>query len=123
VNATEWLQTYLQLSADDLLLEGSSPELRLGRQTMDIGSRRLVARNLFRNTLNAFYGAALYWDAERGPDLRLFYVRPVMRRPSAAAELLDNQWQADRSYDDYQFWSLHSTWEDFLVGKTQFEAY
>ncbi len=123
VNTTELLQAYIQLKAEDLLQEGSRTELRLGRQTMDAGSRRLIARNRFRNTLNAFDGAVLYWKAKSGPDLQLFYLQPVVRRPSESPDLLDNEGLEDRSYDDFTFWGVHAGWKDFIRDKNQFETY
>jgi hypothetical protein len=123
VNTTEMLQAYLQLKANDLIHAGSFAEVRLGRQTMDVGSRRLIARNRFRNTLNAFDGAALYWNDKASPDLQLFYFRPVVRRPSGADDLLDNEQEADRSYSEYQFWGIHSTWAMTEAPQSQFEAY
>jgi hypothetical protein len=118
VNTSELLQAYVKLKAADLLLDGSNAELRLGRQTMDAGSRRLSARNRFRNTLNAFDGASLYWKSPSGPDLQAFYLMPVIRRPSSSTDLLDNEQQQDRSYDDFVFWGLHSTWRDLPVVST-----
>jgi hypothetical protein len=118
VNTTELLQAYLRLSAADLWQAGSDVELRLGRQTMDAGSRRLSARNRYRNTLNAFDGATLYWKSPSGPDLQAFYLMPVVRRPSSTSDLLDNEQQQDRSYDDFLFWGLHSTWKDLPAAST-----
>ena len=50
VNALELLQGYGAIRFDGPFATDSRSELRLGRQTMDVGSRRLVARNNFRNT-------------------------------------------------------------------------
>lgn len=122
VNTTELLQAYAQFKIDDLFLDGSQTEFRLGRQTMDAGSRRLAARNRFRNTINAFDGATMYWKSD-AVDLQAFYLLPVVRRPSDSASLLDNDQQMDRSYDDYQFWGIHSTWKNLFSSSTVFEAY
>ena len=59
VNTAELLRAYLDLSFDGPF--GGAHELQLGRLTMDIGSRRLVARNRFRNTSNAFTGVDWRW--------------------------------------------------------------
>lgn len=118
VNTTEFLQAYLKLQLDDLLADGANAELRLGRQTMDAGSRRLVARNRFRNTLNAFDGVVGFWESPTGPAVQAFYLLPVVRRPSALNPLLDNDHLEDRSYSDFQFWGVHSTWTDVLGGNT-----
>lgn len=62
VNALELLQGYGAIRFDGPFATDSRSELRLGRQTMDVGSRRLVARNNFRNTINAFTGLHYRWQ-------------------------------------------------------------
>lgn len=114
VNTAELLQGYLKLNGDDLIPAGSRMELRLGRQTIDAGSRRLVARNRFRNTSNTFDGGCLYWDNLSGFAVQTFYVLPVVRRPSDAEALLNNESRLDRSFSNYQFWGIHGTWKDVL---------
>ena len=64
--------------------------VQLGRLTMDLGSRRLVARNRFRNNTNAFTGVDWKWQSELGWDFRAFYVLPVQRLPSERERLFDN---------------------------------
>lgn len=49
VNALEMLQGYARWRREGW-------EIRGGRQTLDLGSRRLVARNGYRNTVNAHTG-------------------------------------------------------------------
>jgi hypothetical protein len=118
VNAFELLQAYGSFRWDGPFVDGSKSEIRVGRQTLDIGSRRLVARNGFRNTVNAFTGAFWEWETKGGPTLRAFYFLPHSRLPSDAASLLDNQIQYDEESFDLQFWGMHSQWKGLLFGGT-----
>jgi len=116
VNTLDILQANLRVSLSD-----GSQEFKLGRFTMDKGSRRLVARNRFRNTINAFDGGAWTWHGEGGSELSLFYTLPVNRRPSDRAELLDNDQEFDDQDTDYMFYGAY--FETETSERTQFEAY
>jgi hypothetical protein len=120
VNAIELLQAYGAMRFDGYA--DSRNELRLGRQTLDIGSRRLVARNDFRNTTNFFNG--LHWQSQfkSGAALRAFYLLPVTRRPSDAPALLENVVKFDRESFDTDFWGFHMQRPRLLFGATG-EAY
>ncbi len=108
VNTTDWLQINLELNLKGPF-KGRS-RARLGRMTMDVGDRRLVARNRFRNTINAFTGLDLVW--RRGPHtLRGFYTLPVQRRPGSSAELRANDARADRENLDVIFWGAYARTE------------
>ena len=104
VNALELLQGYAELSGE---VARGRTTARVGRITMDVGSRRLVARNRFRNTINAFTGVDAEWRGERGRSVRIFYTLPVQRRPTAASDLRDNQAEYDRESFDLDFWGVH----------------
>jgi hypothetical protein len=102
VNTTDWLQVRLDLKPEDVL--GGETRLTLGRMTIDLGNRRLVARNRYRNTINAFTGVDASW--KRGDTtLRGLYVLPVQRRPTSLADLQDNNTEADRESLDVVLWS------------------
>jgi hypothetical protein len=109
VNAAELLQAYLRWEAADLVGPGARSTLTIGRQTMDIGSRRLVARNAYRNTVNAFSGADLQVIAADGMQIRAFYLLPVKRLPDDAASLLDNDARFDEEDADVSFWGLYAS--------------
>jgi len=47
--------------------------------------RRLIARNQFRNTINAFTGIAYDWENAAKDRLRLFYTLPHYRLPDDRA--------------------------------------
>ena len=81
----------------------------VGRYTMDIGSRRLSARNKYRNTINSFNGARWDFAGKDGYSAGAFWAMPTTRRPSSAALLVDNEHDWDTQSIDYQFYGLHST--------------
>lgn len=60
---------------------GRSLALRLGRQAFDMGSRRLVASNRFRNTVNAFGGLWATYLEPKQLQFESFLVFPVERQP------------------------------------------
>jgi hypothetical protein len=121
VNPLEVLQLHVRWEAGDLI-PGGTNVLRLGRETLDLGSRRLVARNAYRNTINAFTGADWLWSGKRGDSLRAFWFLPVQRLPEDAASLLDNEVVADTQDLDRQFLGLHATSRK-LPGDLRAEAY
>ena len=78
--------------------------------TLDLGSRRLVARNSFRNTINTFTGIDATWLPDTLPvQLHAFYVLPVQRLPFDPVSLLNNETSWDREDTGQQFWGL---WAD-----------
>lgn len=81
-------------------------DVKLGRFTMNVGSRRLVARNKFRNTLNAFTGIDGEWRAGKRRRVQAFYTWPVRRRPRALSALLRNAVEADTQSAAQRFWGL-----------------
>jgi hypothetical protein len=122
VNALEILQLYAGWTWNDVFDEGDELHLIAGRHTMDIGTRRLVARNAFRNTINAFTGLNATLDNEGGSSFRAFFTMPTIRRPSDFNSLADNQIQIDDETTDQLFWGLYGSTDD-LFGDTAGELY
>lgn len=82
VNPVELLRAYLEYRGE---VDGGRLAVRAGRITMDVGSRRLVARNRFRNTINGFTGVDVEWQGGEDRDgltLRAFLTLPVQREPN-----------------------------------------
>lgn len=115
VNALDVLQAHVRWRASDLIPGGAST-LRLGRETLDLGSRRLVARNAYRNTINAFTGADWLWEADGGGSVRAFYFLPVDRQPADLDSLLDNEVKADWQDFSQQFWGVYGTLPTLAAG-------
>lgn len=115
VNTLEPLQAYLgwrQHTAD------YSYSVKAGRFTMDVGSRRFVARNRFRNTLNAFTGIDASLDRNDW-HWRAFYTLPVQRLPSDYAHLDNNDTHIDETHIGSQFWGLHLTKNHTGIGNVE----
>ena len=119
VNALELVQAYVKVELGDWRQSakgGGKGLLTAGRFTMDIGSRRLVARNRFRNTTNAFTGANLEWTGRGGARLQAFWVMPQIRRPDDAAGLRDNRVKRDLETTAVQFFGGDLTLPGVLGG-------
>jgi hypothetical protein len=120
VNAAEILQAHLGFRVSDALRQGDRLDLQAGRMTIDLGSRRLVARNSFRNTINGFTGVHGSWRALGAPggagggkgadervEVRAFFVLPVDRLPVERDRLDDNDVQLDRDNSSVRLGGLH----------------
>jgi len=105
VNPLELLQAYVEVPLDNVLGQGSKSMIRGGRITMDMGSRRLVARNRFRNTINGFTGIDWHWQGTDKQKFRFFYTLPVQRLFSGSA--LDNDAKFDKEHEEVRFWGLY----------------
>jgi Alginate export len=105
VNPLDLLQGYLGLRTESLLAEGDALSLTAGRMTLDLGSRRLVARNEYRNTINAFTGIDLQWTSPAHDVVRTFAVVPVVRLPADPEGLAENAIELDRENLDALLWA------------------
>jgi hypothetical protein len=78
-DVTDLLQLSAGLGTSHVLGLDVPAELKVGRFTMDVSHRRLIGRNQFRNTINAFQGFHGTLGHEQDWHLRAFLVRPVLR--------------------------------------------
>lgn len=100
VNTLDILRAELGWRTTSRLRPGDTLDLSAGRFTLDLGSRRLVARNQFRNTINAFTGVQALWTGAAGTRLHAFATLPVRRTPEARARLDANAAELDtQSFD------------------------
>ncbi len=104
VNPVELLQAYAELSGRAPW--GGNQVEKLGRFTLDLGSTRLVARDVFANSARSFTGAQWHWNSESGAGLRVFYTLPVQRRPNNRSDLRANQIEFDDEDFRFQFGGL-----------------
>lgn len=101
VNTLEPVQAYAAL---DLKSKTLGPvTLQAGRFTANIGSRRLIASDDYRNTINGYTGVRLDM-APGGIRTNLLYLQPQVRRPDGIDDLLDNRQKLDRNSRDLEIW-------------------
>ena len=106
VNTFEPLQAYVGARFRQVFSAEDRLDLTAGRMTIDAGSRRLIARNRFRNALNAFTGVRAAWQRSNGSEAQAFYVLPVQRRPSDFASLKHNDTELDTESSDVRLWGF-----------------
>ncbi len=107
-NPLDFLQAYVRL--DELpgaLGEGSSSRLKIGRQTVSIGSKRQIERVDFANVIKSYTGAHFVSTSERGDELHLLYVVPTARFPNTRPAIDDNELSGDEEQWGRRIWALH----------------
>jgi hypothetical protein len=97
INKLDFLQLHLQLVSDNFLGSDLPTALEIGRFSLDLGKRRLSARNRMRNTTNAFDGLDWQLGSEDRWMVRLFATRPVRIDPD----------ELDSSSSDRYFWGTY----------------
>ena len=116
INAVELLQAYVRADFSDVFVGGDSTRVKLGRQTMDMGSRRFVARNRYRNTINSFLGANARWEDTAGSAVEAFFTSPTIRLPGTGDQeaLRNNEIKFDKELADNSFWGLFGSHKEVI---------
>ena len=102
VNTLEMVQAYV--AADLSLGQGRQLTLTAGRMMLNLGSRRLVAADDYRNTTNGYTGLRADLRATGGVRGTFIYMLPQSRRPDDAASSRDNKVVVDREGFDQVLW-------------------
>lgn len=102
VNALEFSQYDVRVDLDDALGEQSDTRITAGRMTMALGSARLVSRQGFRNSMNAYTGFRLERTAPGGRRFVAFWSMPNVRVPTDTSGIFANRPQWDRATTDLQ---------------------
>lgn len=96
VNAFEPVQAYVAGTFDNAFGKGTKLALTAGRMTLNLGSRRLVAADDYRNTTNGYTGLRADFSAPRGWKATFIYTLPQVRLPDDSVGLRDAKVQLDR---------------------------
>ncbi|MDA0688765.1 MAG: alginate export family protein [Proteobacteria bacterium] len=104
-NPIDILQANVNIPVSGVFSEDDKGFIKIGRFTMDQGSRRFVARNRYRNTINSFAG--IHAGLENGDtSIELFYTRPTQRLVDG--DWIDNKPRLDKQSKDF-FWGAYLT--------------
>lgn len=106
VNSAELLEANFIWKSEGPFQKGSESILRAGRFTLDLGKRRFVARNRFRNVIQGFSGLDWKWTARQGVEIRTLLTLPVNRQPTLATQLLSNDANFDEESFHQIFWGF-----------------
>ena len=106
VDAFEPVQAYVAGDFDAPFGKGSAATVQAGRFTMNLGSRRLVASDDFRNTPQGYTGLRAEMKFEGGRSATLFYVLPQQHRPDDFASLRNNTVKLDHEGRDQQLFGV-----------------
>lgn len=122
VDAVELSQAYVGYDFGSIA-GGQSAVVTAGRQIFNDGSRRLIARNQYRNTINSFTGVRFDWTSKDKDLFRLFWLLPHTRLPSDLDALRDNDVEYDRESLNLQFFAGSFTKQKVLGGSFEFYIY
>lgn len=107
VNPLDVLQAYVAFEAPGLLGPGSKTDVKLGRQTISIGSKRQIERVSFANVIKSYTGLHAISRTDRGDALHVLFVTLVGRFPTERDALDENGLERDREQWFRRVWALH----------------
>jgi hypothetical protein len=102
VNTLEIVQAFV--AADLTGAGGARATVQAGRFMLNVGSRRLVAADDFRNTTNGYTGVRVDTALGAGVNATAVYVLPQFRLPTEPDALDDNVIELDRETSDLVLW-------------------
>ncbi len=107
IDTLEPIQLLASWTWKNAFVPGASLKTDAGRFTMDIGSRRLVARPNFSNLMQGFDGVRATWTGADKMKVTAFAVSPTRREPEDLPSLFDNEAALNASNDGIRFVGVH----------------
>ena len=104
VNALEPVQAYVAADFKDAFGRGTKLSLMAGRMTLNLGSRRLVAADDYRNTTNGYTGLKADFVGRGEVKATFIYTLPQIRLPDDPQALRDHEVRLDRENFDLVLW-------------------
>jgi hypothetical protein len=104
VNALEPVQLFAAIDLGDPYANKPYGHLTLGRLATDLGSRRLIANDDYRNTTNGFTGARIDLGGLAGWTGTGFYLLPQERLPEDAQGIRTAKVELDHEGFDTRIW-------------------
>jgi hypothetical protein len=122
VNVLEPVQAYVSRSFAEPLGKGSTATVQAGRMLVNLGSRRLVASDEFRNTPQGSTGVRADVQTAGKTQWTVFYFLSQQRRPDDFASLRDNEFALDHEGTGLAYWGAMAARPGLLPGGALGEA-
>jgi hypothetical protein len=116
VNALEIVQAYVAADFTNVFGSDAAASVQAGRYTANLGSRRLVAADDYRNTMNGFTGLKLDVKSPRAGSGTFIYALPQRKLPEDLPSLLDNDIEMDEESSNLVLWGGVVTTPKFADG-------
>lgn len=104
INALELVQAYVAGEIGEPFGKGTKLGVMAGRFTLNLGSRRLVAADDYRNTTNGYTGLRADLAGPHGVRVVFIYTLPQMRRPDDNEGVRNRRVEVDRESFDLVLW-------------------
>lgn len=104
VNALEFVQAFVEVKAHEPFGGSSSAAVQAGRFILNLGSRRLVAADDYRNTTSGYTGLRVDAGWRGGWRATAIYTLPQQRRPDDSEGLRDKRVVVDHEGWDQVLW-------------------
>jgi hypothetical protein len=104
VNTFELVQAYTAADFKDAFGKGTQTTVQAGRFTLNLGSRRLVAADDYRNTTNGYTGVRADLKAKGGTAATFIYTLPQVRLPDDLPSVRAHETKWDRESFDLRLW-------------------
>ena len=118
VNTFELVQAHVGYAFDKPFGPGTRLDVQAGRFTLNLGSRRLVAADDYRNTTNGYTGLRADLEAGGGMAATLVYVVPHVRLPEDRESVGRNEVAFDRESSDLVLWGGQVSRRNLFAGAT-----
>lgn len=120
VNPLDVLQAYVVYEGLPGILGTDSQSLiKVGRQTVSIGSKRQIERVNFANVIKSYTGAHIISTDGANDELHLLVVTPIRRMPNDIDSLLDNAMVFDGEQWRRKIWALHYRRATFALSQQE----
>jgi len=104
VNTLELVQAYIGADLENPLGAGTKARVQAGRMMLNLGSRRLVAADDYRNTTSSYTGLRADLELADKTSATFIYTLPQIRLPEDLPALRDGKVEWDRESLDLRLW-------------------
>ncbi|MEN9897660.1 MAG: hypothetical protein RLZZ66_1309 [Pseudomonadota bacterium] len=101
-DTADFVQAYVSWADKDAFNTKLGMEFKVGRQTLDLGSRRFIARPYYRNTVNSFTGLKFRILDNSNWQFQTFTMFPVSRVPAVLTAQNNDKHRFDE--EDFNTW-------------------